>query len=419
MLFVIECKLLMSRNSSETPSKRATVWSRNPLFVSILLASLLSYNSANAMFFDTVKALFASLKASSSEQSEKIVENATVQTIQLLGSDGVVNSKTRSGFVDKVLDEKASAFEVQEGLGRNSLDQAIADESMHALEDVSVYTVTEGDTLASIAKYFEVTPDTIVTFNNLADNSVEEGMALEIPHISGIMYTVKKGETLASIGLLFKVNTDDIALYNGLVFGADPQEGDEVFLPGAILQKIEPKKEEKKDTKKDVKKTTSTNLAKSIKNITKSVTDSVKKLTTGSDVNAITKIKKFGGKYSQLPNYDGYYANPAPSARRSQKIHGANGVDLAAPVGTDIFAAAPGTVTVARGTGWNYGYGKYIVITHQNGTQTVYAHLSVVGVSVGQEVARGQKIADMGSTGNSTGPHVHFEVRGAYNPFAW
>jgi murein DD-endopeptidase MepM/ murein hydrolase activator NlpD len=68
----------------------------------------------------------------------------------------------------------------------------------------------------------------------------------------------------------------------------------------------------------------------------------------------------FADKYSDLPVYDDYYANPAPSARRSQKMHGANAVDLAAPVGTDILASAPGTVSVAKSTGWNYGYGQYI-----------------------------------------------------------
>jgi murein DD-endopeptidase MepM/ murein hydrolase activator NlpD len=193
-------------------------------------------------------------------------------------------------------------------------------------------------------------------------------------------------------------------LYNGLVFGADLAEGDEVFLPGAKSLPVI-----KKDTSKDTKITAKTT--------TKKVATTKKD--TMSATTAISKIKRFAGKYSDLPVYDGYYANPAPSARRSQKMHGANAVDLAAPIGTDIFAAAPGTVSVAKSTGWNYGYGQYIVITHPNGTQTVYAHLSNINVSVGQSVSRGQKIGDMGSTGNSTGPHVHFEVRGAYNPFAW
>jgi murein DD-endopeptidase MepM/ murein hydrolase activator NlpD len=100
-------------------------------------------------------------------------------------------------------------------------------------------------------------------------------------------------------------------------------------------------------------------------------------------------------------------------------MHGHNGVDLAAKVGTSILASAPGTVAVARSTGWNYGYGKYIVINHPNGTQTVYAHLNTVEVSVGQSVGKGERIAGMGNTGNSTGPHLHFEIRGAYNTYAW
>lgn len=407
----------MSLQGSDSPARQASVWSKNLLFTSILLAMLfLNTSKTEAQFFDTVKALFASLKASSSQQAQNMVENATVQTIDLLGSENLPTTKSSSRFLDRVLDNKASAFAVEEGLNRNSLDQAIADESMHALDDVAVYTVAEGDTLASIASYFEVTPDTIVTFNNLSDNSVEVGMTLEIPHISGIMYTVKKGDTLASISKLFKVMEDDIALYNGLVFGADPTEGDEVFLPGAALPKLEPKKENKKET---TNKIDASKLAKDVKTAKKTIVDTVKKLTTGSDVSAIVKIKKNSGKFGSLPQYDGYYINPAPGAHRSQKLHGANGADLAAPIGTDIIASAPGTVTVARATGWNYGYGQYIVISHPNGTQTVYAHLSNINVSVGQEVARGQKIGDMGSTGNSTGPHVHFEIRGAYNPFAW
>ena len=72
---------------------------------------------------------------------------------------------------------------------------------------------------------------------------------------------------------------------------------------------------------------------------------------------------------------------------------------------------------VARGSGWNGGYGSYIVIAHPNGTQTVYAHLSKVFVSVGQYTAQGFNIGNVGSTGNSTGCHIHFEVRGAKNPF--
>lgn len=85
------------------------------------------------------------------------------------------------------------------------------------------------------------------------------------------------------------------------------------------------------------------------------------------------------------------------------------GTDVAAPTGTTIVAAASGTVTLAGNYG--NGYGNYIMINHGNGVQTLYGHCNVLLVSQGQYVSQGQKIAEVGNTGNSTGPHLHFEVR--------
>ena len=92
--------------------------------------------------------------------------------------------------------------------------------------------------------------------------------------------------------------------------------------------------------------------------------------------------------------------------QRSSGFH--TGVDLAVPTGTPVYAAAAGTVVKA---GWSGGYGYLVVIDHGNGYQTYYAHNSRLCVSVGQSVSKGQNIAYSGSTGNSTGPHLHFEVR--------
>jgi len=108
---------------------------------------------------------------------------------------------------------------------------------------------------------------------------------------------------------------------------------------------------------------------------------------------------------------------PIFGGRRSRGIHGYNGIDLADSCGSPVVTSAPGTVIILRSSGWNGGYGKYIVVTHPNGTQTLYAHLSSVLASVGQFVAQGSQIGNIGSTGNSTGCHVHFEIRGAKNPF--
>ncbi len=92
------------------------------------------------------------------------------------------------------------------------------------------------------------------------------------------------------------------------------------------------------------------------------------------------------------------------------------GVDLAAPVGTPIVAPGEGVVTFA---GWQRGYGNLIKIEHALGTETRYGHLSKIRVKVGQKVSRGALIGDMGNTGRSTGPHLHYEVRvngAAVNP---
>ncbi|MGN1097602.1 MAG: M23 family metallopeptidase, partial [Clostridia bacterium] len=115
----------------------------------------------------------------------------------------------------------------------------------------------------------------------------------------------------------------------------------------------------------------------------------------------------------------GKFAWPVPSSSRitddfGNRIHPLTkkpnfhrGIDIGASYGASIVAAEAGTVTVAK---YNGSYGKYIVINHGNGYTTLYAHNSQLLVSVGQQVSRGQEIAKAGSTGNSTGPHCHFEV---------
>lgn len=96
----------------------------------------------------------------------------------------------------------------------------------------------------------------------------------------------------------------------------------------------------------------------------------------------------------------------SPYGRRSSGFH--TGLDIAAPIGTPIYASAGGTVTFS---GRRNGYGYLIIIDHGNGYQTYYAHCSALYVSKGATVSKGQNIAAVGSTGNSTGPHVHFEIR--------
>jgi murein DD-endopeptidase MepM/ murein hydrolase activator NlpD len=286
------------------------------------------------------------------------------------------------------------------------------DENMHS--DNAIYKVQRGESIYSIAAYFSISADTILSFNKITEKEIRPGTVLEIPPVDGVYYEVKKGDTLRKLADKYKVELDDITLFNGLLENENLAVGDEVFIPGAKPEKKEEQKTPAKNSNLANGKTkTQTvidpmlgNLSKYIKYLGKGSTAQKSKL---SDLK----------KYASLPKYPGYYIMPAPGTSRTQTVHGHNGSDFAGKIGTPVLAAAGGTVRVAKSSGYNFGYGNYIIITHANGSETVYAHLSRVLVSQGQTVGQGAQIGAIGSSGNSTGPHLHFEIRGAYNPWAW
>lgn len=244
-------------------------------------------------------------------------------------------------------------------------------ESAHSGQ-ISIYVVRERDSIAGIAKMFGVSVNTIAWANDLSRGAViSPGQTLVILPISGVKHTVTKGDTLKSIAKKYQADLEEVLQYNGLSSDATLALGDEIIVPdGEILTPV-----------------------------------------LGSS-GAAVRARGTGG-----PEYLGYYGRPIVGGRKSQGIHGYNGVDLAAPYGTPILAAAAGQVIVSRDYGWNGGYGNYIVIQHDNGTQTLYAHTSSNIVYVGQRIFQGQVVGYVGSTGKSTGAHLHFEVRGAKNPF--
>lgn len=247
-------------------------------------------------------------------------------------------------------------------------------ESSSSNGQISVYTVREGDSLSEIAGMFGVSMNTILWANDLKSAKlIRPGMELLILPVSGVQYTVASGDTLGGIAKKYGADADEIALYNGIESSADLVKGGKIIIPGGEV------------------------VAKSTSSGTKS---------TGSTASRA------------LPSISGYFGNPLPGGRLTQGLHGYNGVDIGAPNGTPIYAAAAGTVIVAKGGGgYNGGYGNYIVISHENGTQTLYAHMSKLAVS-GGAVEKGDVIGYVGITGKATGYHLHFEVRGAKNPFA-
>lgn len=248
---------------------------------------------------------------------------------------------------------------------------------------ISLYVVHQNDTLSQIAKMFGVSVNTILWANDMTrDTPIRSGQTLVILPISGVQYTAKKGDTLTSIAKKYKSDPSEIATFNGFTVDQTLAVGDTVIIPDGE------------------------------ESIVPSATKSGSTKTSASSRTLSQVISKY-------PSYEGYYANPLTVGRKSQGIHGYNGVDIAAPKGTTIYAAAQGTVVVSKyrssGNPWFGGYGNYVIIEHPNGTQTLYAHMSAVYVAAGAEVGKGQPIGEVGSTGNSTGAHLHFEVRGAKN----
>ena len=236
---------------------------------------------------------------------------------------------------------------------------------------ISVYVVREGDSLSQIAKMFDVSVNTIIWANDInRGDLIQTGQVLIILPVTGLRYTVQKGDTLESIAKKYKGDVEEIIRFNDLPANVVLSVGDEVIIP---------------DGEAPYKPTS---------------------------VYVNSTARGTGG-----PNYVGYYLRPIGGGVKSQGLHGYNAVDLATYCGAPIFASASGDVVISRSYGWNGGYGNYIAISHSNGTQTLYAHNSKNIVGSGWHVVKGQVIGYIGSTGNSTGCHVHFEIRGAKNPF--
>jgi len=119
---------------------------------------------------------------------------------------------------------------------------------------------------------------------------------------------------------------------------------------------------------------------------------------------------------SSWPSYKGFFTYPTSGGWNKGILHYYNAVDIINSCGSPIYASAEGIVKEAK-KGWNLGYGNYIKIMHFNGTLTVYGHLGDLYIKEGDKVSQGQTLGTMSDTGNANGCHLHFEIRGAQNPF--
>lgn len=238
--------------------------------------------------------------------------------------------------------------------------------------EVMDYTVDEGDTLAEVAKKFGVDVDSILWLNKgVSEKKLKPGSLLKIPPVVGVVHTVKSGETIYSIAKKYNVSAQAI-----VDFPFNEFSNDETFAL-AIGQTLVVPDGEMPDEP-----------ALSPRNIASVLTP---------NAGAISATGKWlwpaAGTITQ-------YFKPWHKA-----------IDIANRSGGPILAADAGTVIAV---GWdNTGYGNRIMVDHGNGYKTLYAHMSKFAVKVGQTVKRGDKLGDMGSTGRSTGTHLHFEIRTA------
>ena len=315
--------------------------------------------------------------------SPNITKSTNSQTVELLEAHLNTNPSASVGRQLAVVDDSAL-------LPSNPTSETFVDTGLSGTGQISTYIVRDGDTLSAIAKMFGVSKNTIVWANNVSGGTISPGQVLVILPVSGVKHTVVKGDTLQSIAKKYGADINDILAYNDLSLGDQLTAGQTVIVPDGELGSSD---------------TSSTPGA------------NPKPTTSGSCSYVASHYERLLINPCRLPSFAGYYAKPIPGAPKTQNLHGYNGVDFGASYGTTIYAAANGIIIVAKSGGYNGGYGSYVVISHPNGTQTLYAHMSQVSVVVGQSVSQGQQIGAVGLTGKTTGAHVHFEVRGARNPF--
>ncbi len=248
--------------------------------------------------------------------------------------------------------------------------------------EIVEHKIEDGETLSSIAKKYSISTDTIRWENDLTNDTIKPGDTLKILPVSGVSYTVKSGDTLQSVAKKYSANEQAIVdfPFNDIPDDFSLRTGQLLIIPDGSPPEV----------KAPVQRRQPQYIAQGP---------------------ASAGFSAPGGAIFIWPTQGSITQNFA-------WYH--PGVDLANRSAPAVTAADGGTIVVA---GWpdGYGYGNRVVIDHGNGYRSLYAHLSNIYVSVGQTVSRGQVVGQMGTTGRSTGIHLHLEIhyRGvAINPLA-
>jgi murein DD-endopeptidase MepM/ murein hydrolase activator NlpD len=256
----------------------------------------------------------------------------------------------------KNVPEKVEVSQAQEG------STAAAEQQIPTVPKNSMHTVKEGETLSTIADQYHIDVDTLQGANPNLSDDIHPGDQLIILPQKGLLHTASSGDTLWGIANTYQVEVAAILAANGKT-GEDLSLGEALFIPGGK----KPKETERL-------------LARAESPVSRGSSSRFTWPTEGELTSGF--------------------------AQRWGRHH--DGIDLANDIGTPVRAARAGRVSYS---GWSSGYGHVVMIEHDQGYTTVYGHLNESYVTEGQYVKAGQSIAAMGNTGNSTGPHLHFEVR--------
>jgi len=221
------------------------------------------------------------------------------------------------------------------------------------------HSIQSGELIGSLAIRYGLNEDTILSVNGIKNSRLLQiGQVLRIPNQDGILSTVEGGDTLDTMAEKYGSGVQAIKVANQL-FAETATEGTELFIPGGRLS-----------------------------------------WTERQEINGDIVIWPVAGR---ITSSFGWRRDPFGSGR--QEFH--NGIDISARIGTPIRAAMAGRISSA---GFDPVWGNFAIINHSNGYRTMYAHMSRIRVRQGDFVGSGQQIGDVGSTGRSTGPHLHFTV---------
>ncbi len=347
--------------------------------------------------FESVKSiLVGKMYQQRGKHSQLIVNSAIVMVMVLsvtLGPSLVVNDSQAQAVMSLGLgskfafaQESSASAEASNVLGLSSETSVEVDPLTQVSDkpraDILEYIVKDGDTLANIAKTFGVDTDSIMWLNKgISEKKLKPGTALKIPPVTGVIHIVKSGETIYSVAKRYNVSAQAV-----VDFPFNEFTNDETFALAIGQQLVVPDGEMPDEPILSPR----SNLA--------------------------TTLTPNAGAVSAT----GSWIWPAAGRITQPFKPWHKGIDIANSAGGAILAADSGTVVVAS---WldNTGYGNRVMIDHGNGLKTLYAHMSGFSVVVGQTVKRGDKLGMMGSTGRSTGTHLHFEIRtgsGNMNPLA-